>query len=93
MSSHVEAIGTCSLVLSINFILCVEKTFYIPSFSKNLIYVSRLAPLGFPFNSLDSGFSLINKSRIIAFDALLDGIYFIELQMMFPIILCILLLG
>ena len=27
MSSHVEAIGTCSLVLSNGFILCLEKTF------------------------------------------------------------------
>ena len=80
MSSHVEAIGTCSLVLSRGFILCLEKTFYIPSFSKNLIFVSRHAPLVFSFNFLDYGFSLINKYGIIGFVALLDGLYFIELQ-------------
>ena len=62
MSLHVEAIGTCSLVLSSSFILCLEKTFYVPIFFKNLIFVSRLAPLGFSFNFSDSGLSLINKS-------------------------------
>ena len=50
MSSHVEAIRTCSLVLSNGFILRLENTFYVPSFSKNLISVSRFAPLGFSFN-------------------------------------------
>ena len=80
MSSHVEAIGTCSLVLSGGFILCLEKTFYIPSFSKNLIFVSRLALLGFSFNFSNSSFSLINKSRIIGSGALLDCLYYIKLQ-------------
>jgi len=57
MSSHVESIGTCNLVLSSGFILRSEKTFYVPSFSKNLISVSRLALLGFSFNFSDSGFT------------------------------------
>ena len=42
MSSHVEVIATCNLVLSSGFILELEKTFYVPSFSKNLISISRL---------------------------------------------------
>ena len=65
MSSRVEAIGTCSLVLSNDFILELEKTFYVPSFSRNLISISRLVPLGFSFNFIDSGFSLSNKSKVI----------------------------
>ena len=36
-SSHVESIGTCSLELSSNFIFQLEKTFYVPSVSRNLI--------------------------------------------------------
>jgi len=36
--------------------------------------------LGFCFNFSDSGFTLINKSRIIGFGALLDGLYYIELR-------------
>ena len=49
MGSHVEAIGTCTLTLSNGFVLVLERTFYVPSFSRNLIYVSRLVPLGFFF--------------------------------------------
>ena len=45
--SHVEAVETCSLVLSSGFILNLEKAFYIPSFSKSLISVSRVIPLGY----------------------------------------------
>jgi len=67
MTSHVEAVGTCSLVLSSGFILHLEKTFYVPSFSKNLISISRLAPLGFYFNFLNSGFTLSNKYEIVGF--------------------------
>ena len=47
MRSHVEVVGTCSLVLSSGFILNLEKTFYVPSFSRNLISVSRVIPLGY----------------------------------------------
>ena len=67
MSSRVEAIGTCSLVLSNSFILELDNTFYIPSFSRNLISISRLVPLGFSFSFLDSGFSLSNKSKVIGY--------------------------
>ena len=66
MSSYVEAIGTCSLVLSSGFILELEKTFYIPSFSSNLISISRLVPLGFSFNFTDSGLVyLINPKLLV----------------------------
>ena len=58
MSSRVEAIGTCSLVLSNGFILELEETFYVPSFSTNLISISRLIPLRFFFSFSNSGFNL-----------------------------------
>nr|KYP76956.1 Retrovirus-related Pol polyprotein from transposon TNT 1-94 [Cajanus cajan] len=80
MSSHVEAVGTCNLVLSSGFILNLEKTFYVPSFSKNLISISQLAPLGFSFKFMDSGFTLLNKSKVIGFGELRDGLYSINLQ-------------
>ena len=78
MSSHVEAIGTCVLVLSSGFKLHLEKVFYVPSFCKNLISVSKLAPLGFYFNFIDFGFNLLNKSEIIGCGQLVDGLYSIE---------------
>ena len=56
LCSHVEVVGTCCLVLSSGFILHLEKTFYVPSFSKNFISISRLALLGFYFNFSNYGF-------------------------------------
>ena len=47
MSSNVEAIVTFYLTLSSGFVLELEKTFYVPSFSRNLISVSRLVPFGY----------------------------------------------
>ena len=44
-----ESIGTCNLVLDNNYILDLERTFYIPSFSRNLISVSRLVLLEYSF--------------------------------------------
>ena len=92
MSSCVEAIGTCSLVLSSDFILELEKTFYVPSFSRNIISISRLAPLGFSFSFSDYGFTLANKSKVIGYGTLFDGLFHIQLQNDLLIILCMLLL-
>ena len=80
MSSHVKVVGTCSLVLRNGYILHLEKTFYVPSFCKNLIYISRLAPLGFYFNFSDFGFTLSNKYEIVSFGELRNGLYSINLQ-------------
>ena len=77
---HVEAIGTCSLILSSGFILELEKTFYVPSFSRNLISISRLVPLEFSFSFSDSGFSLSNISKVIGYGTLSDGLFHIQLQ-------------
>ena len=45
----VEGVGTYMLVLQTRYVLDLDKTFYIPSFSKNLIFVSKLALQGFDF--------------------------------------------
>ena len=37
VGSHVESIGTCSLVLENGYVLDLERTFYISIFSRNLI--------------------------------------------------------
>ena len=80
MSSRVKAIGTCRLVLSSSFILELENTFYVPSFSRNLISISRLVLLGFSFSFSDSGFSLSNKFKVISYGTLSDGLFHIQLQ-------------
>jgi hypothetical protein len=47
MCSNVKAIGTCYLILGNGFDLKLEMTFYVPSFSRNLILVSRLVLFGY----------------------------------------------
>ena len=78
MGSHVEAIRTCMLTLSNGFVLVLERTFYVPSFS--MISVSRLVPLGFSFTFQDNVFNLFYKSNHIGTRILADGLYRISLQ-------------
>ncbi|KAL5823734.1 hypothetical protein ACOSQ4_021634 [Xanthoceras sorbifolium] len=80
MRSHVEAIGTCYLTLSSGFVLELDKTFYVPSFSRKLISVSRLVPFGYSFNFSEASFSLFYKSDCIGNGTLSDGLYCINLQ-------------
>ena len=65
MGSRVEAIGTCSLTLSNDFVLVLEITFYVLCFSRNLISISRLVPFGFSFTFQDNVFNLFHKSNHI----------------------------
>ena len=80
MGSHVEAIGTCYLTLNSGFVLELQKTFYVPSFSRNLISVSRLVPFGYSFHFSKTSFSLIYKSECVGNGILSDGLYCIFLQ-------------
>ena len=59
IGSHVEAIGTCYLNLDGGFVLELQRTFYVPSFSRNLILVSKLVPFGYSFHFLETPFNLI----------------------------------
>jgi len=66
-----KATGTCIfLTLSSGFILKLERTFYVPSFSRNLIYVSRLVPFGYSFNFKDTSFELFYNFECVGNDIL-----------------------
>ena len=80
MGSHVEAIGTCTLTLSNDFVLVLERTFYELSFSRNLISISRLVPLGFSFTFQDNVFNLFYETNHIGTGILADGLYRISLK-------------
>ena len=80
VGSHVESIGTCSVVLDNGYVLDLERTFYIPSFSRNLISVSRLVALGYSFKFSYSTFSLFCKSELIGKGILSNGLFSINLQ-------------
>ena len=62
------------------FVLELQKTFYVPSFSRNLISVSRLVPFGYSFHFLETSFSLIYKFDCVGNGILSDGLYCIFLQ-------------
>ena len=79
-SSHVEAIGTCNVELSSDFILQLEMTFYVPSFSRNLISVSDLVPFRISCNFSDTGFKFLIKSEVIGSGTLCNGLYSVHLQ-------------
>ena len=80
MGSHVEAIRTCTLTLSNGFVLVLEMTFYVPCFSRNMISVYRLVPLGFSFTFQGNVFNLFYESNHIGIGILADGLYIISLQ-------------
>ena len=80
VGSHVESIGTCSLVLDNGYVLDLERTFYIPSFSRNLISVSSLIPLGHSFKFSNYTFILFCKSELIGHGVLSNGLFSINLQ-------------
>ena len=80
MRSRVEAVGTCRIVLSFGFVLGLEKTVYVPSFSKNLISVSRLVPFGYSFNFSDPVVKLFYKSDLVGNGGMSDDLFQIYLQ-------------
>ena len=75
IGSHVEVIETYKLILKSDFVLDLERTFFVPSFSKNLISVSRLLPYGFTFKFISISFHFI-KDNIIVGDGILDNCLF-----------------
>ena len=80
MNSLVEAIGTYCLVLNSGFVFDLEKTFYVSSFSRNLITILRFILLGFSFNFSNGNFNLYYKSKIVGTSPMSDGLFQLNLQ-------------
>ena len=78
LGSPIEAIGTCILTLSSDFIFKLEKNFYVLSFSRNLISFSILMIFGYSFNFKDM--SLFYNSKCVGNDILSYGLYLLGLQ-------------
>ena len=76
MSLHVEATGDCFLVLSSSLVLVLKKTFYVLKFSKKLILVSKLIPLGYSFQFLEEPFRSCYKFELVG-DGILSNDFFI----------------
>ena len=80
LKSLVVSVGTCRLVLSSGYVLYLDKTFYVPSFARNLLSVSRLVSFGYVFQFMDSYFKLLYKSDVVGTGNLSNGLYQISLN-------------
>jgi len=80
MASSVEGVGTFRLVLDTGYILDLEKTFFIPSFSKNLVSVPRLSPQGFEFQFKNFSLMIIKDSVLVGSGKLVDGLFSLDLD-------------
>ena len=78
LGSPVEATGTSILTLSSDFILKLERTFYVPCFSRNLISISRLVPFGYSFNFKDTSFELFYNFECVGNEILSNGLYLLR---------------
>lgn len=63
MGLHDEAVGTYKLLLCSGFVLNLEEAFYVSSYSRNLISISRHVPLVYFFNFYETSFILFYKSK------------------------------
>jgi len=62
------------------FLVHLERTFYVPKFSRNLISVSRLVPFGYSFNFKDTLFDLFYNSECVRNGILFDDLYLLGIQ-------------
>ena len=76
-----EAIGTYRLVLRIDYVLNLQRTFYVPSFSKNLISISRFLPYGFSFKFVGTSFHLVKDNVIIGGGTLDNDLFKLDLNL------------
>ena len=72
--------GTFRLVLEIGFVLDLENTFCVPSFSKNLISFTRLVGFNFSFLFENSIFSIFKNKVFVGGGYLVDCLYKIKLD-------------
>ena len=70
----VKGIGMYHLVLDTRYYLDLFQTFYVFTFSYNLVSLTKLDVAGFVFK-LSSGSFSIFKNKFIGFGILCDGLY------------------
>ena len=76
----VEAIGLYRLYLESGFRLDLDETYYVPSFRRNLIYVSRLDKFGYSCSFGNGKFSLLKNSNVVGTGSLIDNLYKLDLH-------------
>ena len=84
MKAPIEGMGTYRLVLDTICHLDRLQTLYVPSLSRNLVYVSKLDVIGFTFKIGNGCFNLFNKNdSLIGSKIHMDGLYKLKLDVNF----------
>jgi hypothetical protein len=78
--SRVEAVGTFRIILKAGYVLDLENVFFIPEFSRNLIFVSKLDNVGFGFWFINSTFSIFKGEQFVGGGIKTDGLFKIDLD-------------
>jgi len=76
----VEAVGTFRLCSKTELFLDLFETFYVPSFRRNLVSVSRLDKSGYHCSFKNNKVSLFQNSNIICSAFLIDNLYKLDLN-------------
>lgn len=63
---YVEDVKIFILVLNSRFILDLKNTFCIPSFSRNLVSISKLANVGFVFHFENYIFNIFKNKNVVS---------------------------
>ena len=79
----IEAIGIYRLILDTVHHLDLLETLYVPSISRNLIFMSKLDTLGFYFKFGNGCFSLFKHNHFIGLGILCEGLYKLNLDNLF----------
>ena len=76
-----EVVGTFKLYFSTRLFLDLFETFYVPSFRRNLVFVSRLDKSGYHSSFENNNVSLLQNSNVICSDFLTDNLYKLDLNL------------
>ena len=80
MCSKVEGVGTFCLILRTEYVLDLNNIFYIPSFSKNLISISKLLVVGYGFLFENSILNIFKNKVHIGGGTLVDSLFKIDID-------------
>lgn len=83
MKVSIKRIGTYRLILDTGHYLDLFETLYVPSFSRNLISLSKLDNYGFGVRFEQGSFSLLKNNVPYGFGILSDGLYKLKLDNVF----------
>ena len=84
MKAPIKGMGAYRLVLDTGCHFDLLQTLYVPSLSRNLVYVSKLDVIGFTFKIGNGCFNLFNKNDFLIGSGIhMDGLYKLKFDVNF----------